>query len=152
MANKWDETGRWAPLLYVFVLLFGICSATAAFCGESPFSILKKASSLVDTIKKATGEDEASKEGTKNTSKAASKNTSQNASGKAVNVILKNNSSSGVDVELVDQYGGNFTAAIDGGMSQNHTLKAGSEVKVNGAAVHVVAKRDEGREVVVAGQ
>ena len=70
--------------------------------------------------------------------------------GDAVNVILKNNSSAVVEVELVDQYGGNFTASIDAGMSQNHTLKANSEVKIGGNSVHVVVTGDEGKEVVVA--
>jgi hypothetical protein len=36
-------------------------------------------------------------------------------------------------------------------MSQNHTLKTNSEVKVGGNAVHVVAPGDEGKEIVVAG-
>lgn len=52
----------------------------------------------------------------------------------AVNVILKNNSSGSVEVELIDQYGGNFTATIDAGMSTNSTLKVNSEIKVGGAA------------------
>ena len=69
----------------------------------------------------------------------------------AVNVMLKNGSSSTVQVELIDQYGGNFSASIDGGMSQNHTLKVNSEIKVGGNTVHVVASGDEGKEIVVAG-
>ncbi len=68
----------------------------------------------------------------------------------AVSVILKNASSSSVDVELIDQYGGNFTATIDAGMSQNHTLKVGSDVMVGGSSVHVVAAGDDGKEIVVA--
>ena len=72
-------------------------------------------------------------------------------SGDAVNVILKNASSAAVEVELIDQYGGNFTANIDAGMSQNHALKANSEIKVGGKKVHVVVPGDEGKEIVVAG-
>lgn len=68
----------------------------------------------------------------------------------AVNVLLKNNADSTVDVELIDQYGGNFTASITGGMSQNQSLRAGSEIKVGGATVHVVAVGDEGSEIVIA--
>ncbi|MFZ5799261.1 MAG: hypothetical protein ACYCYR_02035 [Desulfobulbaceae bacterium] len=68
----------------------------------------------------------------------------------AVNVLLKNNSSGGIEVELLDQYGGNFTASIDAGMSTNQTLKVNSEIKVGGAAVHVVTTEDEGKEIVVA--
>ena len=71
--------------------------------------------------------------------------------GDAVNVILKNSSSASVEVELIDQYGGNFTATIDSGMSQNQTLKVGSEVKVSGSVVHVASAGDEGEEIVVAG-
>jgi len=71
--------------------------------------------------------------------------------GDAVNVILKNASSATVDVELIDQYGGNFTATIDAGMSQNHSLKVNSAVKVGGNTVHTVTPKDEGKEVVVAG-
>ena len=68
----------------------------------------------------------------------------------AVNLILKNVSEATLDVELVDQYGGNFTATIDSGMSQNQTLQAGSEVKVGDAAVHVVSTADEGLEIEIA--
>ena len=64
---------------------------------------------------------------------------------------LISGSSSTVQVELIDQYGGNFSASIDGGMSQNHTLKVNSEIKVGGNTVHVVASGDEGKEIVVAG-
>jgi len=71
--------------------------------------------------------------------------------GEAVNVILKNASSGTVEVELIDQYGGNFKASLDAGMSQNHTLKVNSEIKVGGKSVHVVVSGDEGKEVVVAG-
>ena len=68
-----------------------------------------------------------------------------------VNVILRNDSDGGVEAELIDQYGGNFTATIDAGMSQNQTLQAGSEIKVGGVAVHAVTAADEGREIVIAG-
>ncbi len=68
----------------------------------------------------------------------------------AVNVILKNNSSGSVDVELIDQYGGNFTASVDAGMGSSQTLKNGSEIKVNGATVHTVSDADEGKEIVIA--
>jgi hypothetical protein len=69
----------------------------------------------------------------------------------AVNVILKNASSSSVEVELIDQYGGNFKAEIGSGMTQNHTLKVGSPIKVGGNTVHVVSAGDEGKTVTVAG-
>lgn len=69
----------------------------------------------------------------------------------AVNLMLKNDSGSSVDVELVDQYGGNFTASVDGGTSQNQTLQSGSEIKIGGSPIHVVAPSDEGTEIVIAG-
>ncbi len=68
----------------------------------------------------------------------------------SVNLILKNNLSSPVEVELVDIYGGNFLANIDGEMSQNHTVLEGSEIIVNGNVICVVALEDEGKEIVVA--
>ena len=68
-----------------------------------------------------------------------------------VNVILKTDSGGGVEVELIDPYGGNFTATVDAGTSQNQALQAGSEIKVGGAAVHVVAAADEGQEILIAG-
>ena len=68
----------------------------------------------------------------------------------AVSLILKNNSAAAVDVGLVDQYGGNFTATVEGGMGQNQTLQAGSEIQVGGAAIHTVSTSDEGAEIVVA--
>lgn len=70
----------------------------------------------------------------------------------AVNLILKNDSSSSVEVELIDQYGGNFTVSIDGGTSQNQALKVNSEIKVSGNAVHLVVPEDEGMEVLIAAQ
>jgi hypothetical protein len=68
----------------------------------------------------------------------------------SVNVMLKNNSSVTVEVALVDQYGGNFSASVDGGMSQNHALKTDSEIKVGEAVIHVVKSDDEGKEIVIA--
>lgn len=68
----------------------------------------------------------------------------------AVNLILKNNSSGNVDVELIDQYGGNFSASINAGMGSSQTLKAGSKVKINGNTVHVVTAGDEGKEIDIA--
>ncbi len=68
----------------------------------------------------------------------------------ALNVILKNNSSSSIDVELIDQYGGNFTASVDAGMGSSQTLKTDSEIKVRGATVHVLTSTDEGKEIVIA--
>ena len=67
----------------------------------------------------------------------------------AVNLILKNNSSSTVEVELIDQYGGNFTASIDAGTSQNQAVKANSEIKVGGNTIHVATPSDEGAEIVI---
>ena len=67
-----------------------------------------------------------------------------------VNVILKNDSGASVDVALVDQYGGNFTATVDAGTSQNQTLQAQSEIKIGETVVHVVVPADEGAEIVVA--
>lgn len=69
-----------------------------------------------------------------------------------VNLILKNESSSAVEVALIDQYGGNFTATIDAGTSQNQTLKAKSEIKIADKVVHVAMPGDEGKEIVIAGQ
>ena len=68
----------------------------------------------------------------------------------AVNLILKNDSDASVDVALVDQYGGNFTATIDGGTSQNQTLQPQSEIKIGESVVHVVSPDDEGQEIVIA--
>ena len=67
-----------------------------------------------------------------------------------VNLILKNDSGSSVDVALIDQYGGNFTATIGGGTSQNQTLKAQSEIKIAETTVHVVSPSDEGQEITIA--
>ena len=72
------------------------------------------------------------------------------ASGDAVNVILKNNSSAAIEVELIDQYGGNFTATIDASTSQNQTLKSDSEMKVKDGATRKVTADDEGKEVSIA--
>lgn len=74
------------------------------------------------------------------------------AEGDAVNLILKNNSSASVEVELIDQYGGNFKATVDAGASQNQALKVQSEIVVAGSSVHVVVPEDEGMEVVIAGE
>ncbi len=71
--------------------------------------------------------------------------------GEAVNIMLKNASSASVEVELIDQYGGNFKATVDAGMSQNHSLKNQSVVKVGDQTVYVVTAADEGKEVVIAG-
>ena len=68
----------------------------------------------------------------------------------AVSVILKNDSGSSVDVELVDQYGGNFTVTIEAGTSQNQTLQLGSKIKIGGNTVHEVTAEDEGKEIVIA--
>ena len=68
-----------------------------------------------------------------------------------VNVILKNDSGASVDVALVDQYGGNFTATVDAGTSQNQTLQAQSEIQVAETTVHVVSPDDEGQEIIIAG-
>ncbi|MFH2123605.1 MAG: hypothetical protein ABIJ50_09020 [Pseudomonadota bacterium] len=67
-----------------------------------------------------------------------------------MNVLLKNNSSAAVDVELIDQYGGNFTATIDGGMSQNQSLQSSSQIKVGGNVIYKVSTNDEGQEIVIA--
>lgn len=69
-----------------------------------------------------------------------------------VNLILKNDSSSSVEVALIDQYGGNFTATIDAGTSQNQTLKVKSEIKIADKVVHVAMPQDEGKEIRIAGQ
>jgi hypothetical protein len=70
-------------------------------------------------------------------------------SAEAVNLILKNNGSSAVEVALIDQYGGNFSANIDAGMASNQTLKNASEIRANGSVVHVVSDADEGKEVLI---
>lgn len=69
----------------------------------------------------------------------------------AVNVILKNNSSAAIEVELIDQYGGNFTATIEPGTSQNQALKADSDMKVKDGKTRKVTAEDEGKEVTLAG-
>ena len=70
----------------------------------------------------------------------------------AVNVILKNNSSAAIEVELIDQYGGNFTATIEPGTSQNQALKTDSEMKVKDGNTRKVTAEDEGKEVTLAGE
>lgn len=70
--------------------------------------------------------------------------------GGAVNLMLKNDSSSAVQVEMIDQYGGNFTATIEPNTSQNQTLKVQSEIKVGGNSVHMVTAQDEGKVITVA--
>ena len=72
--------------------------------------------------------------------------------GDAVNVILKNGSSSAIELELLDQYGGNFTVTLEGGASQNHTVKKNSEIKVKDGAARTVTADDEGKEIILAGQ
>ena len=66
---------------------------------------------------------------------------------KPVNLILKNNSSNSLQVELIDQYGGNFTITLEPGSSQNQTLKLNSKVTVGGKSVHVATAKDDGKEV-----
>ena len=68
---------------------------------------------------------------------------------KPVNLMLKNDSSGGVQVEMIDQYGGNVTVTIDSGTSQNHTVKLNSAVIVDGNTIFKATAKDEGREVVV---
>ena len=70
----------------------------------------------------------------------------------AVNVMLKNSSSSTIEVELTDQYGGNYTITLDSGAVQNHTVQINSEVKVKDGETHVVTADDEGKEVIIAGE
>lgn len=70
----------------------------------------------------------------------------------AVNVILKNNSSAAIEVELIDQYGGNFTTTIEPGTSQNQALKTDSEMKVKDGNTRKVTAEDEGKEVTLAGE
>jgi hypothetical protein len=69
-----------------------------------------------------------------------------------VSLILKNNSSSAVEVALIDQYGGNFTVTINAGMSQNQSLKIQSPIKIAENVVHVVVLEDEAKEIIIAGQ
>lgn len=68
----------------------------------------------------------------------------------AVNLMLKNNSGAEVTVDLIDGYGGNFTATIEAGMSQNHALMEGREISVNGQVIHTVQSEDEGKEIIIA--
>jgi hypothetical protein len=70
----------------------------------------------------------------------------------AVNVILKNNSSAAIEVELIDQYGGNFTATIEPGTSQNQALKADTDMKVKDGKTRKVTAEDEGKELMLAGE
>ena len=74
----------------------------------------------------------------------------QEEGAKAVNVILKNDSDSSVDVACIDQYGGNFTATVEGSTSQNQTLMAQSEIKIGENVIHVVTPADEGQELLIA--
>ncbi|MFH0783064.1 MAG: hypothetical protein V2B20_14100 [Pseudomonadota bacterium] len=68
---------------------------------------------------------------------------------KPVNLILKNDSSNSLQVELIDQYGGNFTITLEPGTSQNQALKMNSKVIVGGKSVHVATAKDDGKEVVI---
>lgn len=68
----------------------------------------------------------------------------------AVNLMLRNNGGGDVVVDLIDSYGGNFSAEIMAGMSQNHALMEDSEVMLNGESVHHVSLDDEGQEIVIA--
>jgi cytochrome c biogenesis protein ResB len=70
---------------------------------------------------------------------------------KPVNIMLKNNSSSSVQVEMLDMYGGNVTVTVQPGTSQNHAVKLNSAVKVGGKTVLQATAKDEGKEVVVGG-
>lgn len=74
----------------------------------------------------------------------------QEEGAKAVNVILKNDSGASVDVACIDQYGGNFTATVEGSTSQNQTLMAQSEIKIGETVIHVVSPADEGQELLIA--
>ncbi len=69
-----------------------------------------------------------------------------------VNVILKNNSSAAIEVELIDQYGGNFTTTIEPDTSQNQALKTDSDMKVKDGTTRKVTAEDEGKEVTLAGE
>jgi hypothetical protein len=69
----------------------------------------------------------------------------------AVNLILKNNSSESLELELIDFYGGNYRANISSGTAQNHALMENSEIKLNGNVIHLVVPEDENMEIVVAG-
>lgn len=71
------------------------------------------------------------------------------SSDKPVNLILKNGSSASLSVELIDQYGGNFTITLEPGSSQNQALKMNSKIIVGGKSVHVATAKDEGNEVVI---
>lgn len=68
----------------------------------------------------------------------------------SVSVILKNNSATEVELELIDFYGGNFKAFIDPGMAQNHTLMDGSDIICGGQVVHKVMPEDSNKEILVA--
>lgn len=68
---------------------------------------------------------------------------------KPVNIILKNDSGGGVQVEMLDQYGGNVTVTVEPGTSQNHTVKLNSAIKAGGKTVLKATAKDEGKEVVV---
>lgn len=68
---------------------------------------------------------------------------------KPVNIILKNDSGGGVQVEMLDQYGGNVTVTVEPGTSQNHAVKLNNTIKTNGKTVLKATTKDEGKEVVV---
>ncbi|MBD3329987.1 hypothetical protein GF354_00480 [Candidatus Peregrinibacteria bacterium] len=68
----------------------------------------------------------------------------------AISLILKNQSSTDIELDLTDQYGGNFNAQIPASTSQNHTLMEGSKIKSHEQALHTVNAEDTNKEIVIA--
>lgn len=149
MKKKRYQSRRYICFICIFILLVGLLPACSSNSGSGS-AYFRKAASIIDSVSGKDEKKETPAQPSKSTTKQSSKRVSKSEVDEAVNVILKNESSSTVVVELIDQYGGNFTASIDGGMSQNHTVKNGSQVKINGAVVHVIKSGDEGQIVVVA--
>jgi hypothetical protein len=67
-----------------------------------------------------------------------------------ISVILKNNSSMDIDVDLIDGYGGNFTTNVAGSTAQNQTLMEGSAITINGQTIHTVSAEDANMEITIA--
>lgn len=163
MKEKAGKTRQRICFFCIFTMVAGLLMpCPAAFADASSF--FKKATDLIDTVagqktekndsgntsKTSSGKAAEKTSSSSTKTKAQSGTSSKSTETQAVHVILQNNGSSPVTVELIDQYGGNFSAEIDSGMSQNHTLKNNSSVKVNGASIHVISTQDDGKTVVVA--
>jgi len=66
-----------------------------------------------------------------------------------VNLMLKNVSGDTLNLELIDQYGGNFSDTLDADSSRNFSLNEGSDITVNGSVRFQVSLDMEGQELEV---